>query len=46
MSLGDLTADEEFALVLTRRSSSGGHEAVALVDDPALVERAIRRAAA
>ena len=46
LSLGDLPADKEFALVLTRRLDSGGHEAVAVVDDPALVERAIRRAAA
>lgn len=45
LALGDIDSDEEFALVLTRRSSSGIHEAVALVDDPALVERAIRRAA-
>lgn len=46
VSLSDITGEEEFALVLTRRSSGGGHEAVALIDDPALVERAIRRAAA
>ena len=45
LSLGDLPADDEFALVLTRRSQTRGHEAVAVVDDPALVERAIRRAA-
>ena len=44
LSLGDLPAREEFALVLTRRREDGGHEPVALVDDPALVERAIRRA--
>jgi len=44
--LGDIAGNEEFALVLTRRRDDGGHEAVALVDDPALVERAIRRAAA
>ena len=46
LSLGELPAREEFALVLTRRREDGGHEPVALVDDPALVERAIRRAAA
>jgi hypothetical protein len=46
VSLGDIAGEDEFALVLTRRSSGGGHEAVALIDDPALVERAIRRAAA
>ncbi|MFP5329763.1 MAG: hypothetical protein ACLGHC_06460 [Alphaproteobacteria bacterium] len=46
LSLGELPANDEFALVLTRRRDGGGHEAVALVDDPALVERAIRKAAA
>lgn len=45
LSLENIRSDEEFALVLTRRSDDGHHEAVALVDDPALVERAIRRAA-
>jgi len=37
--------DEEFAVVVTRRGADGRHEAVAIVDDEALVERAIRRAA-
>lgn len=46
LSLTEISSSEEFALVLTRRSSDGLHEAVALVEDPALVERAIRRAAA
>ena len=46
LSLADLKADDEFALVLTRRSADGGLEPVAVVDDPAMVERAIRRAAA
>ena len=46
LSLDELPADDEFALVLTRRSDSGGHEVVAVVGDPALVERAIRRSAA
>jgi hypothetical protein len=36
---------EEFALVLTRRGADGTHEPVAVVDDEALVERAIRRSA-
>ena len=36
---------EEFALVLTRRSSDGSHQPIALVEDPGLVKRAIRRAA-
>ena len=44
LSLSQLAGGDEFALVLTRRSSEGGYEPVALVDDPALVERAIRRA--
>ena len=46
LSLADLNSDQEFALVLTRRSGDGSHQAVAIVDDPALVERALRRAAA
>ena len=46
LSLADIPSQEEFALVLTRRSGDGGHEAIAVVDDPALVERAIRKAAA
>jgi hypothetical protein len=36
--------DEEFALVVTRRSADGTHEPVAIIDDEALIERAIRRA--
>jgi hypothetical protein len=31
--------------VITRRSADGSHEAVAIVDDEALVERAIRKVA-
>jgi hypothetical protein len=46
LSLADIPAQEEFALVLTRRTSEGSHEAVALVDDAAMLERAIRKAAA
>jgi len=45
LSLDEIPAGAEFALVVTRRSSGGTHEAVAVVDDPSLVERAIRRAA-
>ncbi|MEJ7776902.1 MAG: hypothetical protein WKF52_05875 [Sphingomicrobium sp.] len=44
--LAAIHSEEEFALVLTRRTSDGTHELVAMVDDPALVERAIRRAGA
>lgn len=46
VALADISSDEEFALVLTRRGGDGSHEAVAILEDPALVERAIRRAAA
>lgn len=45
ISLADVPADEEFAVIVTRRGADGTHEAVAIVDDEALVERAIRRAA-
>ena len=46
VALDSIDSDEEFALVLTRRSSAGLHEAIAVVEDPALVERAIRRVGA
>ena len=45
ISLADVPTDEEFAVVVTRRGPDGHHEAIAIVDDEALVERAIRRAA-
>ncbi|MEO6255555.1 MAG: hypothetical protein ABIO69_01975, partial [Sphingomicrobium sp.] len=45
LALETLPHDEEFCLVLTRRGVGGVHETVALVADPVLVERAIRRAA-
>jgi hypothetical protein len=45
ISLEQLPSDEEFAVVVTRRGADGVHEPVAIVDDEALVERAIRRAA-
>jgi len=44
MSLAEIPAAEEFAVVITRRSADGSHEAVAVVEDEALVERAIRKA--
>ena len=44
IALETVSAESEFALVLTRRRSDGGVEPVALVDDEAMVERAIRRA--
>ncbi len=45
MSLAEIPAEEEFAVVITRRAPDGSHEPVAVVDDEALVERAIRKAA-
>jgi hypothetical protein len=45
ISLADVPAAEEFAVVVTRRGTDGSHEAVAIVDDEALVERVIRRMA-
>jgi hypothetical protein len=44
LSLADVPAGDEFALVVTRRGPDGRHEPVAFIDDEALVERAIRRA--
>jgi hypothetical protein len=44
LSLADIAIDGEFAVIVTRRSAGGGHEAVAIVNDEALIERAIRRA--
>ncbi|MCH8617182.1 hypothetical protein LZ016_13880 [Sphingomonas sp. SM33] len=44
LSLETVSADAEFALVLARRRPDGGVEPVALVDDEAMVERAVRRA--
>ncbi len=45
ISLAEVPADEEFAVIITRRGADGSHEPVAIIDDEALVERAIRRAA-
>ena len=45
LSLDSLPGEEEFTLVLTRRSADGRCDAIAIVDDEKLVERAIRRAA-
>ncbi|MEO8454098.1 MAG: hypothetical protein ABI454_02975 [Sphingomicrobium sp.] len=45
ISLAEVPADEEFAVIVTRRGADGWHEPVAIVEDEALVERAIRRAA-
>ena len=43
VALDDIDGEAEFALVITRRNAAGAHEVVALIDDPAMVERAIRR---
>ncbi|MEO7750428.1 MAG: hypothetical protein ABIS09_03805 [Sphingomicrobium sp.] len=43
IALGDLPAGEEFALVVVRRNAAGGYDPVALVDDPALIDRAVRK---
>ncbi len=45
ISLADLPSADEFAVVVTRRGADGRHEPVAVLDDEALVERAIRNAA-
>jgi hypothetical protein len=45
ISLADLSSTEEFAVVVTRRGADGRHEPVAVLDDEALIERAIRNAA-
>jgi hypothetical protein len=45
ISLAEVSSDEEFAVVVTRRTADGSHEPIAIVDDEALIERAIRRAA-
>jgi hypothetical protein len=45
ISLAEIPADEEFAVIVTRRGADGSHEPVAILEDEALVERAIRRAA-
>ncbi len=46
LTLADLPTDEEFALVIARRNSGGGHEIVSMVSDPVMLDRALRRAAA
>jgi hypothetical protein len=45
IALAQLPTNEEFALVLTRRNANGIHEVVELVADPAMLDRALRRAA-
>ena len=45
ISLEEVPADEEFAVIVTRRGADGRHEPVAVVADEGLVERAIRKVA-
>ncbi len=45
LALSDMQTAQEFTLLLTRRGADGRLEAVALIEDPGLVDRAIRRAA-
>jgi hypothetical protein len=45
LSLAEIPSDAEFAVIITRRGADGRHQPVALVDDVALIERAIRKAA-
>jgi hypothetical protein len=42
ISLTDVPAADEFAVVITRRNADGTHEPIAIVEDEALVEKAIR----
>ena len=44
ISLSEVPAEDEFAVVITRRGVDGRHEPVAILADEALIERAIRRA--
>jgi hypothetical protein len=44
ISLAEVPAAEEFAVIVTRRGADGRHEPVAIVEDEALIDRAIRRA--
>ncbi|MGZ2412022.1 hypothetical protein ACUXST_001443 [Sphingomonas sp. F9_3S_D5_B_2] len=45
LSLQSIVADDEFGVVITRRTADGGYEPVAVVDDSKLVEKALRQAA-
>ena len=41
--LDTLAGDEEFVLIIARRGANGGYQAIATVDDAAMLDRAIRR---
>ncbi|MEO5641478.1 MAG: hypothetical protein ABIQ98_06895, partial [Sphingomicrobium sp.] len=43
LSLSDVPANEEFALVVTRRNADGVHELVAIVKDERMVRQALLR---
>jgi hypothetical protein len=45
LSLNAIECGDEFGVLIARRRPDGGYEPVAVVDEPALVEKAIRRAA-
>jgi hypothetical protein len=45
IDLAAAAADAEFAVVVTRRGADGVHLPVAVIDDEALIERVLRRAA-
>jgi hypothetical protein len=45
IALSEMTADAEFAVIVTRRGADGRHEPVAVLDDEPLIERVIRRVA-
>jgi hypothetical protein len=44
IALETISAESEFALVLARRRADGGVEPIAVVEDEAMIERAIKRA--
>jgi hypothetical protein len=45
ISMAKIPTAEEFAVIVTRRGADGRHEPVAIIEDEALIERAIRNAA-
>ena len=45
LSLETLQGEQEFGVLVARRRADGGYDAVALVEDTALVDKALRRAA-
>jgi hypothetical protein len=45
LSLSEIAVDEEFAVIVTRRRADGVFDPVAVLNDPALTDKAIRKAA-